>query len=177
MLSGLTVIAVLALLSKENGVSIYLYVLVLEYTIFAGSGESALLLRMRQALLVVTVVAGLIGVLLILPTILQGYELKPFSFQDRVSTQFPVLLTYLASIALLLPNDFGVFHDDFLTVEGPLLLLSIFLILGLLALALIKRKQWPLFAFAVFWYFAGHALESTFCLWNTILNTVTIFLC
>jgi len=162
MLSGLTVIAALAVLSKENGVLLYLYILVLEYTLFAGSEESALLLRMRRALLGVTVVVGLVGLLFILPTALQGYELKPFSFQDRVLTQFPVLLTYLASIALLLPNDFGVFHDDFLTVQGPLLFLSIFLILGLLALALIKRKQWPLFAFAVLWYFAGHALESTF---------------
>ncbi len=35
-------------------------------------------------------------------------------------------------------------------------------ILGLILTALVRRKKWPLFAFAVLWFFAGHALESTF---------------
>ena len=160
MLVGLVLFVFLALLSKENGVLVYLYVLVLEYTLFSNTLPK-LLRTFRQALLGATVVIGMVGLVVIMPGTLEGYELKPFSFAERVLTQFPVLLTYLANIALLLPNYYGVFHDDFATAQGLPLVLSVLLVAGLIAIAISKRKQWPLFAFAVLWFFAGHALEST----------------
>lgn len=162
LLIALVPLALLAVLSKENGVLIYLYVLALEYTLFAGSEQPKLLLRFRQGLLAVTVIIGVLGLIFVMPSILEGYDLKPFSFSERVLTQFPVLTTYLASIALLLPNYFGLFHDDFANAQGVSLIVSMLFIFGLLATALVKRQQWPLFAFAVLWFFAGHALESTF---------------
>ncbi len=161
MVIGLVVFAVLAVLSKENGILIYLYVLVLEYTLFASNEPPKLLLKFRQSLLLFTVIIGAVGFILILPSTLEGYELKPFGFAERVLTQFPVLTTYLASIVLLLPNSFGVFHDDFASAQGLSLITSILFICGLIAAALVKRTEWPLFAFAVLWFFAGHALEST----------------
>ncbi len=161
MVIGLFVFAILAVLSKENGVLIYLYVLVLEYTLFASNEPPKLLLKFRQTLLLATVIIGVVGLSLIMPSTLEGYDLKPFGFTERVLTQFPVLTTYLASIGLLLPNDYGVFHDDFPSAQGLSLILSLLFICGLITTALAKRKQWPLFAFAVLWYFAGHALEST----------------
>ncbi len=155
-------LAMLAVLSKENGVLIYLYVLVLEYTLLANSERSKLLHRFRQGLLFVTVVLGVMGLILTMPDILEGYDLKPFSFSERVLTQFPVLATYLASIALLLPNYFGVFHDDFAIAQGFSLLLTAASILGLITVAFLKLRHWPLFSFAILWYVAGHSLESTF---------------
>ncbi len=162
MVAGLTLFTALAVISKENGVLVFLYVLVLEFTLFADAEQAAVLRKFRRVLLTVTIVVGLLGLLLTMPSTLEGYELKPFSFQERVLTQFPVLLIYIANIALLMPNYFGVFHDDLATAQGPLLWISMVMIVGLIALAFIKRRQWPLFAFAVLWFFAGHALESTF---------------
>lgn len=162
ILIGLVPFALLAVLSKENGVLIYLYVLVLEYTLLASSEQPKLLQRFRQSLLLATVVIGIVGSIFIMPSTLEGYDLKPFSFSERVLTQFPVLVSYLASIALMLPNYFGVFHDDFANGQGVSLIISMAFIIGLIAVALIKRQQWQLFSFAVLWYFAGHALESTF---------------
>lgn len=162
VLIGLIPFALLAVLSKESGVLVYLYVLVLEYTLFASRKQPKLLLRLRQGLLAATVLIGVVGLIVIMPSTLEGYDLKPFSFSERVLTQFPVLTTYLASIAMLLPNFYGVFHDDFADAQGLSLVLSGLFILGMIAAALIKRKQWPLFSFAVLWFFAGHALESTF---------------
>jgi len=159
---GLVPAALLSMLSKENGVLIYLYVLVLEYTLFAGSEQPKLLLRFRQGLLAATVLIAVVGLILVIPSTLEGYGLKPYSFSERILTQFLVLTTYLASIAVLLPNYYGVFHDDFANAQGLSLILSMLFILGLIVTALVKRKQWPLFAFAVLWFFAGHALESTF---------------
>lgn len=158
---GLLPFALLAVLSKENGVLVYLYVLVLEYTLFANSEQPRLLLKFRQSLLAVTALVGVVGLIFIMPSTLEGYDLKPFSLSERVLTQFPVLTAYLAGIAVLLPNYYGVFHDDFATAQGVTLILSMLFILGLIVAALVQRKKWSLFAFAVLWFFAGHALEST----------------
>lgn len=162
MVIGLLVFAILALLSKENGILIYLYVLALEYTLFARNQPPKILLRFRQSLLLATVMIAVVGLSLVMPSTLEGYALKPFSFPERVLTQFPVLTSYMASIALLLPNSFGVFHDDFATGGGVTLAVSMLFIGGLIAVALAKRERWPLFSFAVLWFFGGHALESTF---------------
>ncbi len=162
MVIGLVVFALLAVLSKENGVLIYLYVLALEYTLFARNEPPKLLRRFRQTLLMATVIIGVVGLSFVMPSTLEGYALKPFSFGERVLTQFPVLTTYIASIGLLMPNYFGVFHDDFETARGLPLILSALFICGLIVAALLKRTRWSLFAFAVLWLFAGHALESTF---------------
>jgi hypothetical protein len=162
VLIGLLPIALLALLSKENGVLIYLYVLVLEYTLFAAREQPKLLLRFRQGLLAATVLIAVVGLIFVMPSTLEGYDLKPYSFTERILSQFSVLTIYLASIAVLLPNYYGVFHDDFANAQGLSLILSMLFILGLILAALVKRKQWPLFSFAVLWFFAGHALESTF---------------
>ncbi|MBL4729541.1 MAG: hypothetical protein JKY40_09610 [Gammaproteobacteria bacterium] len=162
VLIGLVPMALLSVLSKENGVLVYLYVLVLEYTLFASRTQPKLLLRFRQGLLAATLLVGVLGLVFILPSTLEGYDLKSFSFTERVLTQFPVLTTYLASIAILLPNYYGIFHDDFANAQGLSLVLSMLFILGLIVAAFVKREKWPLFAFAVLWFFAGHALESTF---------------
>ena len=162
LLIGLVPFALLAVLSKENGVLIYLYVLVLEYTLFASSEQPKALLRFRQGLLAVTVLIGVAGLIFVMPSTLEGYDLKPFSFSERVLTQLLVLTTYLASIAILLPNYYGVFHDDFANAQGLSLILSMLFIFGLIVAAFAKREKWPLLAFAVLWFFAGHALESTF---------------
>jgi len=161
MLIGLVPFALLAVLSKENGVLIYLYVLVLEYTLFAGVTQSKLLLRFRRSLLAFTALLGVVGLVLILPGTLQDYDLKPFGFSERVLTQFPVLTSYLAGIAVLQPNYYGIFHDDIASARGLSLVLSMLFIISLIAVALLKRRQWPLFSFAVLWFVAGHALEST----------------
>ncbi len=162
VLIGLVPIALLSVLSKENGVLVYLYVLVLEYTLFASSEQPKLLLRFRQGLLAATVLIAVVGLIFVMPSTIEGYNLKPYSFSERILTQFLVLTTYLASIAVFLPDYYGVFHDDFANAQGLSLILSLLFILGLIAAALVKRKQWPLFAFGVLWFFAGHALESTF---------------
>lgn len=161
-LISLVVFPLLAVLSKENGVLIYLYILALEYTLFADNEPPKFLLRFRQSLLGATVLIAVLGLIFVMPSTLEGYELKPFSFSERLFTQFPVLVTYVASIALLLPNYYGVFHDDFATAQGLTLILSFVFIVSLIVTALVKRRQWPLYSFAVIWFCAGHALESTF---------------
>lgn len=155
----------LGLLSKENGVLIFPYLAVLELTLLSSPRLDDVLIKTRRYVVYVPLCVGALAFLVYLPSALQGYDVKPFDLQERLLTQFPVLLTYLAGFALLLPNYLGLFHDDFplaISLFQPYWVpLSIVLCLALITLATVKRQSWPLFSFAVLWFVVGHALEST----------------
>lgn len=90
---------------------------------------------------------------------------RDFSMRERVLTEARVLVNYLYQI--LLPNlrGGGIYHDDFIVSRGLLqpwtTLPAIILITGLVLSALALHRRWPLFTFAVLWFFGGHLLEST----------------
>lgn len=155
----------LAVLSKESGALLLPLLAVLEFTLLAASDDAALVIKVRRYLIYSCTLLGMIAFIAYLPVMLQGYEQKPFSAGERTATQFSVLLTYVASMALLLPDSLGLFHDDFplaTSLWQPWYTVpAILLVLGTVALALTKRNSWPLFAFAVCWFLVGHALEST----------------
>lgn len=163
--AGVVLCGALATLSKESGVLLLPFIAVVELTLLAPVQYTRLISRMRFLFIYLPTLLGLLAFLAYLPTALQGYDLKPFSGSERIMTQFPVLLTYLASTALLLPNSLGLYHDDFPLVTGLLqpwyFLPAMGFVLGALVLAVLKRRQWPLFSFAVLWFLVGHALEST----------------
>lgn len=162
---GLFGCGLLAVLSKENGVLLFPYVLVLEVTMLADASTNRALIQARRYLVFLPTLIGVLGFLLYLPGALQGYELKSFTFMERVTSQFAAILSYLLNAALLFPNDFGIFHDDFPLARSLLnpwyTLPAIVIVISVLAIVVVKRRQWPLLAFAVLWYLAGHALEST----------------
>jgi len=165
MATGLLVCGPLAIFSKETGVLLLPFIAVLEFCLLGSMDDSPVLIKSRRYMVYLLTAIGAIAFAAYLPTVMQGYSLKPFSVSERVLTQFPVLLSYLASIALLLPDSLGLFHDDFPTVSGLFTpwyaVLTMLVLLGVLALAVLKRREWPLFAFAVLWFLTGHALEST----------------
>jgi tetratricopeptide (TPR) repeat protein len=86
--------------------------------------------------------------------------------EERLLTQPRVLIDYLLKILLFKPNDFGLFHDDFVISHDlwspPTTLMAIGFFGSMLGIAIIKRLQMPIFALAVFWFLAGHLLESSF---------------
>lgn len=165
MLAGVGLCGLLALLSKESGVLILVYLAVLEWTLLESESDSDALRYARRLLVMIPLIVLLVAFAAYLPSALDGYALKPFSLAERILSQPAVLLTYLGSAALLLPGYFGLFHDDFPLATGllqPLWTLpALLLVLALLALAVMNRRRWPLFSFAVLWFFAGHGLEST----------------
>ncbi len=165
MVAGIIPCGLLAVFSKESGVLLLPYIAVLELTLLTSVPHSSGFRKTRVLLVYLPLLLGFLAFLAYLPIAMEGYELKPFTASERVLAQFPVLITYLASIALLIPNYFGVFHDDFPVVSGLFtpwyFLPSAALVTAALACAVFRRKQWPLFSFALLWFLAGHALEST----------------
>ncbi len=90
---------------------------------------------------------------------------RDFSVYERLLTEGRVLAEYLQHWFLPKLYTTGVFQDHFLkstSLFDPITtLLSIVLHAALIAVAFVKRREWPLFALAVLFFYASHLLEST----------------
>jgi tetratricopeptide (TPR) repeat protein len=91
---------------------------------------------------------------------------RDFSLYERILTQPRILADYLYNWFIPKLYTTGVFQDHFIKSTGLLTpvttLLAIALHAGLLVLALVRRREWPLFALAVLFFYGGHLVESTF---------------
>jgi protein O-mannosyl-transferase len=163
---GVALGGILATLSKENGILLVLYIIVLEVTVLRILPKprywpiwSSLFLYLPLILLSLYFVTHIEG-------ILQAYETRHFTLSERLLTEARVLIDYLAKILLLRPQGFGLFHDDF-TVSHDLLtppttLISLSFILILFVVAIKVRRTLPILALGVLWFLAGQILESSF---------------
>lgn len=156
--------AVVGLLSKENGVLLYLYLMALELTLLADASVSKKLSKAKLLAVYVPIAIGVAGLALYLPSALSGYAEKSFSANERILTQFPVLASYLGTLAYPIPAKLGLFHDSFPLFDSvfsvPVILAAAAILLLLLTAAYF-RSRYPIVAFGIFWYFFGHAMEST----------------
>jgi protein O-mannosyl-transferase len=159
----------LALFSKENGALIFLYIFVVEWICFRFKGLS------RHEKLAI---GGYFTVLLIIPAIfvictfivdpdwlLGGYKTRDFTLSERLMTQPRILAHYLFWIIVPLPQFMGMYHDDIAISTGllspPTTVLIMTAIAAIALFALHQRTRQPAFAFAVFWFLAGHSMESS----------------
>lgn len=159
----------LAALSKENGLLLPLFLLVIEVFFFGFRASS----RYRRGLFVLfAIFVGIpaligIGTLVFAPHyIIGGYAGRDFTFAQRVMTEPRVLLYYVQNLLFPQGNALGLFHDDFPVSRGlldpPTTIMAILFWLVVLGLALFgRRRKWWLLLFGPCFFLAGHALEST----------------
>src|SRR6185369_5042261 len=94
-----------------------------------------------------------------------AYFPRNFTLAERLLTESRILVQYLALI--IFPNVayFGPYQDDFPISSGLFHPLSTFVcvvaICLALALALLRRRQYPVLSFGVLWFFVAHLIEST----------------
>jgi hypothetical protein len=157
----------LATLSKENGVLLPVYLLVLELVLFSNLS--------RPRYWRVWITAFLIAPIVILITyfsininslVLNTYKTRDFTLLERLMSETRVLSDYLYKTIITLPHSFGIFHDNYAISHGmldpPQTAISILFISALVASAVYFKKRAPIYSFAILWFFAGHILESTF---------------
>lgn len=164
IIAGMGFCGALALLSKESGILLPLFALVIELTIF---GTSSLPGRQGPAL-IATLSAPLVAVIgymaLNWPATLLAFDLRPFTMEERLLTQIVVLLDYLQQIIAPRLSGLGIFHDDFPISRGLLepigTLVSGLVIAVLIFLAVKLRKTWPFISLGLLWFFAAHSLEA-----------------
>lgn len=161
---------VLAVLSKENGVLIFAYALVIEIFVYQLKTAKSIDPLYKKALVtffLAPIVVGLIALLLYGDTILRlkNYEIRQFTLAERLMTESRILWFYLRLIAAPVLSELGLYHDYIpisLSLTQPLsTLISIVGLLTLTVVGVIVRNSLPILSFAIFWFLAGHSIESS----------------
>ena len=158
--------AALAFLAKENAALLPLLLLVSEITLLRklpAPGSRTFLLSVWALFIAIPLLTGL--VYLALHPGYVNYDGRPFTLEERVLTQFRVLWLYLQWLYVPDITAYGLFHDDirlstdFTTPASTLI--ALLALIGLALAALLLRRRVPVFSFAVLFFLAGHAFESS----------------
>ena len=155
--------SLLAVFSKENGILLPLFALVLEITVFRQTDDPDR--RLRRLFLSASGVVVLGYLLFVVVKSAGVYPFRDFSMLERLLTQ-PYLLAMYLKLAFF-PDLFAYnpFHEQ-LKAFTPATLpwagwLALLAVPALLLTAVRQRHRMPLFSFAVLWFFTAHLLEST----------------
>lgn len=157
----------LAVLSKETGVLVPLYVAVSE--VLVHRTDLALLRRERRHLVwllvfvVMPLALGAAGMVLMFDTV-ADYSNRNFTLVERLLTQLHVVAHYVNMILLPRLRGMSLYQDDFPVTSSfdlPTLLLFALLLGTLAAIWLLRRRQ-PVLAFGLALFVVSHLLESTF---------------
>jgi len=159
----------LSLLSKEIAVLIPLYLFCIEMFIFKFTCHSEKnknsLYTMYVCTIIVPVFIG--AVYLSLNPEWLAYSGRDFTLTERLMTEMRVVMGYLKAIIIPDIINMGLFSGDTYTISKSLLnpfttLISGLTIVFALALGIYYRNNYAFLGFGIFWFFSGHALESTF---------------
>lgn len=172
-LSGLVVMSLavgvgggLATLSKENGVLLPLFLLVLEATILSVVTAPSRPRHWRVwALVFLAAPTAYVVWYLIGAVDAGGYARRAFSGTERLLTQPRILFDYLGLILVPPLRPPMLMADGYVVSEGlwrpPVTALAMAGLAALLAAGWWLRRRQPVLAFAILWFLAGHVLEST----------------
>lgn len=166
---SLGVFTLLSTISKENGLLLPLLIGTLEITVIASQQARLAALNRYWAV-----------VFIVLPTVLIAVYLgekmfrddfftvvppRDFSIYERLLTQPRILTDYLRHWFVPDLYTVGIFQDHFSKSTGLLspltTLLGVVLHLAMIGISIAKRRRWPLFSFAILFFYTSHLLESS----------------
>ncbi|MDZ7735372.1 MAG: hypothetical protein U5P41_03980 [Gammaproteobacteria bacterium] len=159
----------LAILSKQNGILLLLFILVTELFICKFSWSPLLKKEASTFLLagmLLPIACGLVILAMYFNTIvLEGFQGRPFSMAERLLTEFRVVCMYLGQVVWPSPSSMYFFYENLPVSESlfkPVSTVASFIvILLLLTGAWMVRAKIPLFSFGIFFYFVSISIEST----------------
>ncbi|NOR70523.1 MAG: hypothetical protein GQ532_12660 [Methylomarinum sp.] len=160
----------LTVLSKENGLLLPYFLLLIEFVFFRFNSPNKKLsvtLRYGSMLLIaIPVLIASYNYSHIINWVVGGYSTRDFTLTERLLTESRVVCFYLRLIFLPNINLMGIFHDD-IALSSSLFspantLFSCLFILGLLISAIALIRKAPIFSFGILFFFLGHSIESSF---------------
>lgn len=163
---GVILGGLLAIFSKENGILILLYVWVIEATLLAHlkAPRNWLYWKVVFIYLPVFVICSYFAITFQPES---SYSNRLFTLSERLLSESRILLNYIGNV--FLPGyfmKFNLFQDDYVVSKDILTpistLFSVITVVVSFIAAILLRKKTPIFAFAILWFLAGHALESSF---------------
>ncbi|WP_237561461.1 hypothetical protein [Frateuria defendens] len=186
---SLIVPTMLGVLSKETAVMLPLYALIVEWVLFrfasaktadgalpVTSDDSALAATDRHSrkdprivLLYVLLLALplTVGLGWLLPLVLkpESWATRDFTLQTRLLSEARIVVDYILWTVLPTPHALSFYHDDFSISSGLLTpistLISLLLIAGFLALAIVLRYRQPLASLGMLWFLGAQLLTGT----------------
>lgn len=157
----------LSVFSKENGVLVLLYVVLIEVFAFQRHKYVSLERFFRWFLLAaLALVTVLIWYLVIAnpEAIARGYGSRDFTVDQRQMTQFRVVAGYVLQLFSPALQEMSLYHDDISVSDGffsPVTTLySLIFLFALVLFAALTRKHHPLISLSIFVFFGSHLLES-----------------
>lgn len=164
LILSLLVCLPLAVLSKQNGILLVGFVLLVEWW-FLQPLRPWLSGRSWLGLILAGLCIGIVGFVVFYPEAL-NYQQRDFSLIQRLLSQPRALLSYLQQLVLPLGNDTAVYSDDFIASQSLLKPLSTLFAMAIcivaVAVAVVaRRSRFQLAAFGILFYFVGHGVEST----------------
>jgi hypothetical protein len=156
----------LAVLSKENGALLPTLVLVMEATLLKPPANISTGNWRNWRIVFLGLPTLAIAYLLLshLPYPEDTVLRRGMTGWERLMTQAQILWEYLFNAFAARPAEYGPFHDGYpvaRSIASPLTLAAVTSWLLVIAGSIYWRRKYPLIAFAVLWFLAGHLLEST----------------
>jgi protein O-mannosyl-transferase len=157
----------IGLFAKENALLLPLLLFVTEWTLLRFRGLSAAPKRQLALFFLVVTALPILATIAYLATHpgYLGFAGRPFDLTERVLTQGRVLWFYVQLLFAPDISAMGLFHDDIAISRGllhPLTTLpAVAALIVAFVTAILLRRKLPLFSFAVLFFLAGHALESS----------------
>lgn len=165
LMAGIAPAALFALFSKENGVLIVAYLVILELCIFRFRAHTSSTGRLLKRVYWVLAAIGTPIGLYILYRYSIAYGSRDFTLVERLLTESRVLWFYVRSILLPSIQIMTLFHDDYVVSTSfwspPSTSVAVVSLVAIIATALWGRCKVPIFAFGILFFFSSHLLEST----------------
>ena len=155
----------LAVLSKENGILLPLYILIIEMTVLYTPARNRIWRIWAWIFLVSPLVILSLYLAYTLDNTLMGYQSRSFTMSERLLTEPVVLVRYLQDLVIPHLDAFSLFHDDFPKSTGlfePIkTLFCHLLIYSLIFYAFMIRKRSGILSLGILWFLGGHSLEAS----------------
>lgn len=159
----------LAILSKETGLLFPLFVLLMTFLSLA-TRPSRNHRKQVWPIAVLFLILSLVVIAMVnhlgIRWLEGAYAMRSFSLSERIMTELRVLWFYASQILIPSHTAFGLYLDD-IQISHSLLdpYTTLTALIGWAAAAIgiiFGWRRWPIPCFALAWFLAGHALESTF---------------
>jgi len=156
---------VLAALTKETGVLLPVYILLVELVVFKFKTNNQLDTRILSWFLFIVVMPSLVGLIWVVHNFQVDFSRRDFNVFERLLTETRVLFDYVTWIVAPRLSELTLHHDDYVISRSFFSPVStsfalLFHII-LLAIAIFSRRKNPLCTLGIFWFYAGHVITAT----------------
>jgi protein O-mannosyl-transferase len=166
-LISIVILGVMAALCKENGLLLFLFLFVIECSLYQWRVNTLHEGRCLKVFYVFVLLLPLCfaGFMFLNGDLIASYSGRAFDLTQRLLTESRVLWFYILQILLPQANLFGLHHDDFIistSIVEPISTfgsIAAFVLLGICAIKCVSKLPW--FGFGLAFFFAGHVMEST----------------